>query len=266
MNIREIGGTDPAYWSICREERNYAAILFAALCMPGNDKLFLDLCGVKDPIDDEFGIYFEYAYLRDYWNGLKDKSDEKLNELKKRIIGESLGIPVVNEILKGSDLATINEKLGVSGRPSKKFIQSPGRWTVKGLDKIEFLDNDYFLKLCKFKWAFNIKPDIVIHLSKSRAICIEAKHESGEGQYPSSKEEKAIFSRRGLKNVGQLELQQYLMNELLGIQTDFVFIVSKMEQTQQHKVMHWGDVFAEMNLEGMPLFARNMAKAISKNA
>jgi len=265
MNIREIGGTDPAYWSICREERNYAAILFAALCMPGNAKIFLDLCGVKDPIDDEFGIYFEYAYLRDYWNGLMDESDEKLNELKKRIISESLDIPAVSKILKQTDLSTTNMELGVSGIASKKFIQSPGRWTVKGLDN-KFSDNDQFLKLCKFKWAFNIKPDIVIHLSKSRAICIEAKHESGEGQYPSSKEEKAIFSRRGLKSVGQLELQQYLMNELLGIQTDFVFIVSKMEQTQQHKVMHWGDVFAEMNLEGMPLFARNMAKAISKNA
>lgn len=264
MNIRAIGGTDPAYWSICREERNYAAILFAALCMPGNDKIFLSLCGINDPIDDEFGVYFEYAYLRDYWNGLEDESDEKLNELKKRIIGESLGIPGVSEILEGSDLVTINKKLGVSGIASKKYIQSPGRWTLKGLDK--FSDNDQFLKLCKFKWAFNIKPDIVIHLSKSRAICIEAKHESGEGQYPSSKEEKAIFSRRSLKSVGQLELQQYLMNELLGIQTDFVFIVSKSKRTQQHKVMRWGDVFAEMHLERMPLFARNMAMAISKNA
>ena len=33
MNIRELANLSPNYYEINREERNYAAILFAGLCM-----------------------------------------------------------------------------------------------------------------------------------------------------------------------------------------------------------------------------------------
>ena len=50
-------------------------------------------------------------------------------------------------------------------------------------------NNDEFEAVCKFKWAFNIKPDIVIHTSLESAVCIEAKLESDESTYPKNKKE-----------------------------------------------------------------------------
>ena len=65
MNIREIAGIDLNYYSLNREERNYAAIFFAALCRPGNITKFLELCecDLPEQVSDDFGIYFEYVYI-----------------------------------------------------------------------------------------------------------------------------------------------------------------------------------------------------------
>lgn len=78
MNIRQIVQFNPNYSEINREERNYAAIFFAALCKPGNSQRFLSYCGFNEEIGHHFGIYFEYAYLRDLWSKID-------TEVKKRI-------------------------------------------------------------------------------------------------------------------------------------------------------------------------------------
>ena len=67
MNIREVIGLDPNYSEINREERNYAAVFYAALLKPGNIEMFLALLGIDETPGEDFGIYFEYAYLRDIW-------------------------------------------------------------------------------------------------------------------------------------------------------------------------------------------------------
>ncbi len=195
MNIRQIANLTPNYSEINREERNYAAIFFTALCKEGNTERFLKYCGFEEKIGADFGIYFEYAYLRDLWSEIKNENT------RKGIIRQKLKIKGIDDILNLSPIG-INIKFGVGGKASSDFIQYPGKQSIVKYNK-HFPDNDDFLKICKFKWSFNIKPDIIIHLEKDRAICIEAKYESGEEWYPASDLEKEIFSKfaRQLSNV-----------------------------------------------------------------
>ena len=257
MKIWKTAQLAPNYYEINREERNYAAILFAALCKPGNAEIFLRQCGFSGEVGPDFGIYFEYAYLRDLWHSINN------NVMKKEIIRGQLKIAGIDEIL-ALPVVDINRKFGVGERPSKDFIQYPGRWAMIHYSK-SFKDDGDFLKICKFKWAFNIKPDMVIHLDKDRAICIEAKFGSNEGSYPASSNEKLIFKDRGISDVGQMELQKYMMEELLGIRTDFIFLASKKGRSDTHRVMSWADVFGTLNMEDMPPYAREMVKRISKS-
>ncbi len=255
MNIRQIAQPTPNYSDINREERNYVAIFFAALCKPGNAEKFLTHCRFDNDIGPDFGIYFEYAYLRDLWSTIQNEN------IRKEIIRQKLQIKDINEILN-LPLIEINKKFGVGGEASSDFIQYPGKWAIVKYSK-HFPDNEDFLKICRFKWSFNIKPDIVIHLDKDRAICIEAKYESGEGSYPASDLEKDIFAKRGIKYVGQMELQKYMMEELLGVKTDFMFLVFKKEKSESYKVVSWSEAFGCMDMQDMPKFAVDMAKKIS---
>jgi hypothetical protein len=255
MNIRATANLSPNYYEINREERNYTAILFAALCKPGNAESFLNRFGFEAKTGTDFGIYFEYAYLRDLWNKIETEA------VKKEIIRRHLKINGIDAILS-LPVADINAKFGVAGSPSKDFVQSPGRWAIVKYNK-NFPDNEDFLKICRFKWSFNIKPDIVIHLDKERAICIEAKYESGEGYYPSSKDDKKIFRERGISDVGQMELQKYMMETLLGVRTDFVTLVFKKKKSETHKVISWAEAFGCLDLSEMPFFTAEMVGRIS---
>lgn len=233
MNIRKISHSNPHYYEINREERNYAAIFFAALCKEENASRFLQAYGMKEDIGPEFGIYFEYAYVRDLWNTIRSE------ETRKEIIKQNLPIQGIDDIL-----------------------QNPGRWSMGKYDQ-NFPDNNAFLRVCRFKWAFNIKPDIVIHLNRDKALCIEVKDESGEGYYPSTAEEVAIFERRSIPRVGQMELQKYMMEDLLGIEMDFMFLVSKKKSSETHRIVTWAEAFEMLDLTGMPSFVIKMVERIS---
>jgi len=253
MNIRGICELDPNYSEINREERNYAAVFYAALIKPGNTQRFLNLLGIDETPGVEFGIYFEYAYLRDIWSKISDE------ETKKNIIRKLCPVSNIDEVLSGS-ARDINHYFGAS-KESATYIQQPGWWAISKYDKT-IKDNGDFLKVCRFKWSFNIKPDIVIHLDKNRAICIEAKVVSGEGQYPGDKD-KAVFNRRGIPYVGQMELQKYMMEELLGIQTDFIFLVYKKSKSETHQVVTWREVFDCLDISDLPPFAQTMIQNVS---
>lgn len=256
MNIRDITQLNPNYYEINREERNYAAILFAALCKPGNAERFLRFLGSANNVGPEFGIYFEYAYLRDLWDRISGE------EPKRAVIRGLLRINNIDAITQ-LPIERINRKFGATPKPSLRAIQNPGKWSVKRFNE-NFEDNDDFLRICRFKWSFNIKPDIVIHLDRDTAICIEAKHSSGEGSYPSSSQEKAIFRARGLDYVGQTELQKHMMEELLGVKSEFVFLVSKAAESKSHRVVTWKEAFASIDMSEMPCCSVEMAKRISR--
>ena len=107
------------YFEINREERNYAAILYAALCKRGNAEVFLKKCSCEREIEDDFAIYFEYAYLRDLWKEIGD--GQTANKYKKDIIRRTLDIKGVDEILELETVA-INKTFGIVGQPSKTHI------------------------------------------------------------------------------------------------------------------------------------------------
>ena len=236
MTIRSIIGTALPYSQICREERNYAAILYAALCDKDNVRALVQKCGVVghfDQANTDFGIYFEYAYLRDLWNStLKNNDTKTANDIRKKIIAASFSdIEGIQTLLQNGSIHDINKALVGGSKPSHQYIQSPGHWSVSNLREISEKNDDFF-ELCRFKWAFNIKPDIVIHLNAHQVICIEAKHESGQSKYPSSAKEKEIFKAAGMEPIGQLALQQYLMTNLLGLDARFVCIESNPSRSR----------------------------------
>lgn len=258
MNIRQIAGIDCSYSRINREERQYAALLFAALCLPGNAQRFLRHLGfTSDHLGPDFGIFFEYAFLRDIWN--KIDNDKTRREILRRL----LAIQSIDRILELAS-SDINQKFkGLSRTFTSKSIHSPASWVVSRFADA-FPENADFLNICRFKWCFNIKPDLVIHLDKDTAICIEAKHESCAGTYPASKSERQIFRDRQLKPIGQLELQKYLMEDLLGVETTFICLASRQTANSTHQSMQWAEAFSCLDLGSLPPFATKMITNVCK--
>ena len=255
-NIRSFLSWNKNYAAINREERNLAAVLYHVLLLKDNLNSFLEYieCPFKvDPL--EMGMYFEYAFIRDLWFQIHD--NEKRRELILTLLKPR------NE----SELTTLstfefNKFFGAVPQPSAKYIQSPGNWSLTKYHNTITV-NDEFLKVCRFKWSFNAKPDIVIHSSRGEAVCIEAKLESMEGRYPQKPSEVAIFKARGVNSVGQTELQEYLMRTLLGINTQFVFLVNKANHhSSSHQVIHWKDMFRILDISGIPSFMHEIIEGL----
>ncbi len=56
-------------------------------------------------------------------------------------------------------------------KPSSVEIESPGNWSIAKFDE-NVSDNTEFLNICKFKWSFNAKPDIVVNTSKTKQFAL----------------------------------------------------------------------------------------------
>lgn len=163
------------YSEVNREERFYCALYAHSLLHSVNIrerfcKLIENEYGLHlDPQD--FEIYLEVAVLRDYWNDLEDPKKytnethlKRLSLLKKILEDQGIKESLIDE----------SGFFWTKGNPRK--LWSPGHWRNEGI-KATGLD-----ALQKIKWAFNAKPDILI-ISKSICLFIEAKVESGIGQY-----------------------------------------------------------------------------------
>ncbi|GHT24249.1 hypothetical protein FACS189430_08850 [Bacteroidia bacterium] len=250
-NIRKAAGFGGGYYQINREERNLMAMFYHTLLLGDNLKKFLSLIGNRDAVvPSEMGIYFEYAYIRDLWFNI-EKSD---NHRKRSLILDLLQ-PINRGELEKMSIGQFNRYFGCN---STDYIENPGNWRLAEYDK-HIHDTAEFLKVCKFKWCFNAKPDMVIHTSHDKAVCIEGKFESGEGSYPAGKEEKAIFDRRGLERVGQLSIQQKVM-ELLGVKAQFVLLSAKGTDTDTHAAYSWGEVFAALDTSHCPDYIRESVR------
>ena len=256
MNIREELKFNEGYYKINREERNLAAIFYHSLLLGDNLNIFLNLINSKFSIvETEMGIYFEYAYIRDLWSNIKQD-----NEFKKKLILDLLQ-PNNRIELESMAVYDFNKFFGAARTLSTEYIASPGNWSIRYFNE-NITDNAEFIKVCKFKWCFNAKPDIVIHTTNNTAICIEAKYESGEGVYPSNVIEKNIFKERGLELTGQLSIQKQIMDELLGIETEYVFLVQNKHESETHKTLTWKEVFLKMDTEKCPFFIREWIKRL----
>ena len=252
-------GFDHPYWTINREERNYAALLYSALLTPGNLGRFLEHVDCPYPVvEDEVGAYFEYAYLRDLW-----EASRASNDTKRAIIRDLLG---TEDFLGLNDASVMewNRHFGVvTPATSDRVIQSPSRWSLTRFHET-IIDNDAFLETCRFKWSFNIKPDLVIHPTNQHAVVIEAKFASGEGYYPTSPAERAIFKERGLQRVGQTALQEYMFKRLLGIDCLFLFVVNDSKaRSETHRTVLWSEIFSALDMTRAPAFTDNWLRQLA---
>jgi hypothetical protein len=255
MNVRELLGWTAPYESFNREERNLAAIFFHALNLPGNLNAFLAATGCA-PVAAGFSpaIFFEYAYLRDLWFGLSD------NDAKCAVIENGLGLGCVPKP-SSMPVGDVNRLFGAVPKPSEKFVQNPGNWSVAQFSA-SIADDDDFLATCIFKWCFNAKPDLVLQTAAERVVCIEAKLESGEGRYPTASAEKEIFRRRGLPSVGQTEVQRHMFERILGYQTEFILLARKRPRLEEsHRFLSWGDAFDAMECGELPEFMKRTIQA-----
>lgn len=247
-NLRSLLHFDENYQCINREERNLAAIFYHILLINDNMDRFLKLIDSPFPIiENEFGVYYEYAFLRDLWFRIQDD-----NVIKRKIILNFVR-PDNKSELEMLTVLDFNKYFGAPN-PSNKYIQSPSNWSISRF-KYTISRNDEFINMCRLKWAFNAKPDVVIHTSKNTAICIECKLESSEGQYPTSNAEIKEFQSRNIEKVSQTSIQKYIMCELLGIDTQFIFLVNNINsKSPTHANYSWKDVFSALDLSGCPDF------------
>ena len=217
---------------------------------------FLDEIGHKHgPITDyEPAIYYEFAFLRDAWHGIK------ANNVKRELIEQFLPKGALPSRSLDTPLA-FNGHFGVAGKASNEHIQSPGKWSLTGFDgNVEC--NDAFRATCLFKWAFNAKPDLVIQTAPNQCVCIEAKLDSGETSYPSSKGDKGVFKNRRLSHVRQTEVQSYLMNEILGFDADNILLSKHgRERSSFFRAVSWRTVLEALSLERLPKHMKLSLKA-----
>ncbi len=262
MNVREYLNFEKEYFEINREERNYAAIFYHTLLINNNLTKFFEFLEYDKSLNlEEVSIYFEYSFLRDLWAEIKEADRDKTNKKKRDFILNFLDISN-KEFLNSRSVFEFNEYFGAVPKPSHDYIQSPSNWSIKKYNE-NIKDNTDFLNITKFKWCFNAKPDIVLHTSKATAICIEAKYESGEGLYPSKPDEIETFNKRGLKKVAQTELQKMILEDLLGYDTKFYYLVkNKTVESTSAETITWKEIFSQFDLTNCPIFIIKWIEAI----
>jgi hypothetical protein len=262
MDIRKFFNLENTpYYEICREERNLCALLYHLLLKaPGNLQKFLTLIGVQTSKLEDVQIYLEFAYLRDIWKRFGEIGSEEKNQRRRQFILDALKLQNHRK-LRNCTVEEFNSFF--TSRPSRKEIQSPSRWSITRFDglfrkgeKTENGDLDLFEEAAKFKWCFNVKPDIVIITSEGEVISIEAKFETGEAKYPSSKLDKAIFKRRNLQFATQTKIQKKMF-EILDIEARHLLLAKKSNGDDSYA---WKDVFGRMDLNEAPTFLEKQIK------
>jgi hypothetical protein len=275
-SLRDLAGLNVPYYDFNREERHLGAILFHLLNRPGNvDRLFA-LADIKWLVEPkEFGIYFEYSYLRDLWHALgqqrTDANAVKLAAIQWMLkrqgfdaalcdeLGQ-LGTKKFNEQFIGPQCAS---KGSIRRLPS---IQSPANWRLA-----EFVPrlsgNADVVAACKIKWAFKAKPDLVIHVDREHVVCLELKLESDEGTYPASGSEKTLLRARGLFAEGrtrpfpmsQRDIQRLALEDLLGLEYKPVYVTRNGDNGSD--ILSWRRLFKNLDCSQVSPF---MAAAIER--
>jgi len=246
------------FYRFVREERLFCATLAHLLMQRGpNLSAFLKLINDKLPHDsqiestrlEEAQIYVEFTFLRDYWKTLK-ANDEKRSLIFDLLAKVDTLKRFTSDTFPGG-FADFNACfMGERGRRIEFDIVYPGQWSVTTLFARFGAQPDEFRDFCRFKWAFNIKPDIVILLPESPPLCIEAKLESREGWYPTSKAECQIFDKLfGLEQgrVGQIKLQQFMFGVLLDDPCQSV-VIGAVPEVSDVPFLAWREVFGELDL------------------
>jgi len=264
------------FYRFVREERLFCTTLAHLLMQRGpNLGKFLRLVNDRLPESswlpttrlEEAQVYVEFTFLRDSWNMLGKDNDEK----RERIFTLLSRVPGLRHYRSESFPSTIPEFnaffLGSHGARIVSDIVYPGRWSVRTLFERFRKNCEEFRNFCRFKWSFNIKPDMVVLLAGSQPLCIEAKLESREGRYPSSAQECAIFDelfgqRKG--RVRQIALQQFMFEHLLQSPCQSIAIVRTAPASDDADVpvlfLRWKEVFQELDLDSSVPYVRKLIR------
>lgn len=223
QKLRHRLGVTEDYVHYCREERNFAAVLYHLLLDEQRLRAFLDLIGVEAVDGSEPRAYFEYAHPRDLWAemGRRETEADARNQRYREAIVAMLQSP---HVALPTDCKAFNEFfIGLGSKAaSANHIQMPARWSDAQFDAwCQAGGRRFAMRACMLKWAFNAKPDLVLHLGDDRVVCIEAKLESGVGAYRAGE-----GNPLGGFDMTQTQLQEFILQDLLGYETTFV-IVSK---------------------------------------
>jgi hypothetical protein len=252
MGFKEIRKKHP-YYKVNREERNLVAFFYHVLLSNNNLEKFIKKIAPECPIViEEAAVYFEYAYLRDLWHTLTNENE------KKELILSNLNVTNKTKI---NDLnpEQFNQFFGAK---SKTKIESPSNWSIGRIDQFnnDLKGND-FLEICKLKWCFNSKADLVIHTDENTAFCFEAKLESGIGKYPTSAQEIKLLRERLDKkevHVDQIEIQKKMMN-LLGIKSQHFLLCPKPRNNNEensYREISWFEAFSDLDLPTVNKFLK----------
>jgi hypothetical protein len=254
QNLRDLAG-NPAYFEINREERNVAALLYHLLLSKKNLSVFLDDLGYKNEALEKVELYYEFAYVRDLWKKLPNDNDKK-----RDFIVDSLVVNDVEHLIPKTGVKEFNTFFGATRAESEKHIVSPANWSILGMSDMLKENQSLFEAVCMLKWGFNVKPDLVVVLPNNRAICIEAKWDSTEGTYKGND----LF-----KNVKQLHVQKYVMEEILNYdQVDYVYLTKSTTRGNAKNEIdlvlnrHWNQIFQKLDYSDSLPFAQKWIERI----
>lgn len=278
MPLMPLPTTDRPFYTFLREERQFSFLLAFLLMQKGTalDR-FIALVNAQLPPEvkplgtdtlDDAEIYVEFAYLRDQWDSTltgersggrtTTQVRQRANEAKRAFIRSLFDRVPSLAALASSELpaetADFNAFFGANARgPITNDIASPALWSVRALAAKFGSSPEVFLDLCRLKWSFHIKPDVVIRIPGIAPLCIETKLESNEGTYPTGADATAfdsVFAER--VRVRQFELQQFMF-ELIG-EPCIPIVIQKLYPRAKPAwpVLIWGEVLSSL-VAGDPL-------------
>jgi hypothetical protein len=260
------------YYTFVREERQFSFVLAHLLMQRGRNlerflSLIPGLSGIEAHELEDAEVYVEYSFLRDDWVQLgrdNDRRRERILELLAKVDGlRSLAAGPLPD-----SIAAFNAFfMGGAGENIKYDIAYPGLWSVGALSKQFEERPDLFKDACKFKWSFNIKPDIVVEVPGHRPLSIEAKLESKEGEYPVARAECQVFDAAfpaGQRRVKQVDLQKFMFENLLGEPCLPVFVDRSGTPPPGVVGLTWAQVFRVME-DGLDASIPFVRKLIEEN-
>ena len=250
------------YPMINREERHYGAVLFHLLARPDNVKRLLKYANFPWKFNpQDYEVYFEYSYMRDLWHAMEKTGSLRKREAILQLLKQSGGRDEFLERLRNINDQQFNEffLIPVNGngngqnRNLSKYIQSPANWRLSAFSSKQLEDHN-MIAVCKVKWSFRIKPDLVIHTDDNHALCIELKLEAGEGFYPSDGTEKKLLVFR----ISQTELQKFMMEKLLGLECRFLLITRHPDKAPTE--LSWRGLCDELDHSDLPNYLERALK------
>lgn len=255
-NFRDLLPLESDYVDFNREERQFAAILYHLLLHPGGVERFLALVGAPMPSAGEPQVYFEYTHLRDRFSASARRcpGDDQRQRLRDALLRM---LPLTDSLswLWSAAPREFNEFFCGRAGASGNYYQMPARWSPKSrFDHWHAHDAEFARQACKMAWAFNIKPDLVIHTAEEAVVCVELKVESDASSYrvPSSHYDDGYYRS------SQLAIQHHALHKLLGYQTHLVLLSPSQKRPTQQDALDKDERLCQLTwkevLQGFPTY------------